>query len=162
MNNRHDNDIHGDGHGFRNISQGGPPSARPDNEPGTYTVCVYDVDGVRMTGHPCDGTYDSRRLALNAMVDACTRNARDVGHVDWYNKEQKPKPYAFNYDLSGMPTAVGYMFLGLWKLPDREIVRIIWRAETQKQSHPDYMYVTGEEAPHFVQDPIAWAELPKP
>lgn len=157
-------DIYGDGHGFVAASQGGPPSARPDNPPGIYTVCVYDTKGVRMTGHPCDGTYDSRRLALNAIVDACSRNSRDVGHVDWYNTNQKPKPYAFNYDLTDMPSVAGHRFLGYWRYgaPDREVVHIIWRAETQ--SHPDYMYVTheGAEAPHFVQSPHAWAELPKP
>lgn len=159
-------DIYGDGHGFVAASQGGPPSARPDNPPGIYTVCVYDTKGVRMTGHPCDGTYDSRRLALNAIVDACSRNARDVGHVDWYNTDQKPKPYVLNYDLTDIPID-GRKFIGAWRCPTPQlgkwVYHIIWyHAQKDFPERLRFLTHSGNEAPHYMTDPDAWSELPTP
>lgn len=174
MNNRHDNDIFGDGHGFRNVSQGGPPSALPSNPPGIYTVCVYDLEGKRMTSHPCDGTYDSRRLALNAVVDACSRNSRDVGHVDWHNNGDKPAPSRYNYNMAEAPE-ISTRILGLYKLhaPGTEKgwiyhTRVVWLAKPLEHGckvpdHP-YRYLTDErsEMPYFIEDPIAWALTPEP
>lgn len=167
-------DIYGDGHGFVAVSQGGPPSARPDNPPGIYVVCVFDLEGKRMTGHPCDGTYDSRRLALNAVVDACSVNARNVGHVEFCN-DQKPRAYRFNYNLAEAPT-VSTRILGLYKLnaPGTEQgwvyhTRVVWLAKPPEHGSRvadthGLRYLTDErnDAPYFIQDPIAWALTPEP
>lgn len=74
---------------------------------------------------------------------------------------------AYNYNLKQAPKD-GTRILGLYKLiaPATEQgwvyhTRIVWRADKPTSG---LRYLSDErcEFPHYIQDPIAWAEVPKP
>lgn len=164
MNTKNPRDIHGDGHGFRAVSQGGPKSGATPNAPGIYRVEVYDLAGRRFRTHHDDGTYDERRGALNAVIDACCDNT--VGHVEFIN-QCEPRTYSYNYDLRQAPTDQTRI-LGLYQLsaPGTEQgwvyhTRMIWLAVNPIKG---LRYLTDErnDAPYYIPDPLAWSETPKP
>ena len=95
-------DIYGDGHGFRAVSQGGPPARKRE---------------VQMRRHAF--TRDKRKLPVN----------------------KEP-------------------FLGLYEHPGGErFAMIIWRAE-QPTAGLNFLTLHGSAHPHYVTDPIGWADLP--
>jgi len=69
----------------------------------------------------------------------------------------------FNYDLTRLDTfKKGEEFLGLYELPDgKKVARIIFRA-SQHTEGLRFLTRHGSQHPHYVNDPLAWAELPKP
>lgn len=71
----------------------------------------------------------------------------------------------FSYDLTGLDQfKKGEEFLGLYELPDgKKVVNIIFRA-AQRIEAGGLRFLTryGSQHPHYVNDPIAWAEIPKP
>lgn len=71
----------------------------------------------------------------------------------------------FSYDLTRLDKfARGEEFLGLYVLPDgKKVINIIFRAR-QRNEEGGLRFLTryGSQHPHYVTDPIAWAELPKP
>lgn len=100
---RNPRDIHGDGHGFRAVSQGGPPAGR--------------------------------------------------------KKEVRMLRNAFTRDLRKLPTNTK-PFLGLYEDGvGQKFVMIIWRADTPTAGL-NYLTLHGSQHPHYVADPIGWADLP--
>lgn len=101
---KHRRDIFGDGHGFVNVSQGGPRS--------TGRVPIVDAE------------------------------------------------YRFRADLHNIPMD-NKPFLGLYgQVGGEKRAVIIWRA-TKPTAGLRFLTLEGSQAPHYVTDPLAWAELPK-
>lgn len=161
---RNPRDIHGDGHGFvdvpqvsqkRGVAKSTPVT--PTYTPGIYRVEVFDFEGRRLASHHCDGTYDQRGDAVRAVVAAC--DDKSVGYCEFVN-QSTPREYSFNYDLSAIPVSPLIKFLGLYKFEGVEEVQIIWRAE-KPISGLRYLTEHKSESPHYVQQPLAWARLPR-
>jgi hypothetical protein len=77
-----------------------------------------------------------------------------------------PVPHGWNYDLTDIPVKPGFRFLGLWHHgppPKRDETQIIWRSTENSFLAHGLRYLTeaGNEAPHYVRDPHAWALLPE-
>lgn len=132
------------------------------NTPGLYRVHVFKLDGTRYQDHDADGTYDSRHLALEAVIDAC--DDTDVGHVEFDSNEAK-REFNLIHDLKDMPTDPNEKFIGAWRCPPPQtgqwVYHITWHAE-EPIGNFRYLIHTGNEAPHFMGDPHAWQRLPRP
>lgn len=68
--------------------------------------------------------------------------------------------YRYNYDLSKIPQAKNHQFLGLYDLNGVKRSMIIWRAPKPIEGLR-FLTHDGCDAPYYVNDPLAWAELPK-
>lgn len=92
------------------------------------------------------------------------RNPRDVhgdghGFVD-VPVGRKPEGYRFNPDLSKIPMS-NEPFLGLYgQVGGVKRAVIIWRA-SKPTAGLRFLTLEGSHAPHYMTDPLAWAELPK-
>lgn len=76
--------------------------------------------------------------------------------------EIKTEQYRFNYDVTKLPRHKK-PFLGLYDINGQKEVHIIWRADKPQRTKKGMLHFLTWEAsehPHFLEDPIAWAEMP--
>lgn len=79
------------------------------------------------------------------------------------------EPYRFNYNILELPKRLRdhhkpVHFLGLYEINGQKEVHIIWAGKTASvgAGAPSVRFLTWDcsEHPHYINDPIAWAEMP--
>jgi hypothetical protein len=101
--------------------------------------------------------------ALKIAMEIMMTNRRDIygdghGFVNVpVGRKRDVTPYRYTYDTN-FPSH-SKPFLGLYDSPEGRYSVIIWRAN---RVIDELQFITRDgAAPHYIPDPIAWAELPE-